>query len=203
MRQVIGLTGGIATGKSTVARMFIDEGIYVIDSDRIAKAVQEQKTVQQQIATAFGTESIQDDHLNRVYLAQLIFSDKEKRQQLNDIIHPIVKQEITNLLARRKNELVIVDVPLMYETDFYKMMDKIIVVYATAEQQIHRLMLRNHLTHDEALERINAQMPIEEKVKKADYVLDNTKSKHELFLQFKELKKVLLQEMRRADEVNK
>lgn len=187
MRKIIGLTGGIATGKSTVARMFLDEGVYVIDSDILAKQAQNKPAVMAEMAHAFGAEIIENGKLNRTYLAQLIFSNPEKRAQLNALIHPIVKQEILMLLEKRKNDLVIVDVPLMYETDYYELMDEIIVVYTPRELQIERLMHRNHLTYQEAVERVDAQLPLKEKVAKADYVLDNSSTKHNLYLQFKHL----------------
>lgn len=188
MKRIIGLTGSIATGKSTVAKLFMDEGIYVIDSDILAKHATEQKHVIEEIVEAFGSECL-DEHgkLDRAYVAEEIFSDKDKQKQLNAIVHPYVKEHITQMLDRRKNELVVVDVPLMYETDFHEMMDEIIVVYATEEQEIDRLMHRNNLSHERALARIHAQMPIDEKVKLAHYVLDNSGTKMELYANFRKI----------------
>ena len=187
MRKIIGLTGGIASGKSTVAHLFIDEGVYVIDSDQLAKDIQTRPAVIKQTAALFGAEIIINGELDRVKLAKIVFSDAQKREQLNALIHPLIRQEIETLLAMRKNKLVIIDMPLLYEAGFDDMVEEVIVVYATRAQQIERLMARNNLTEAEAIERIDAQMPLDEKVKRADFVLDNTGTKHELYLQFKVL----------------
>lgn len=192
MRKIIGLTGAIATGKSTVAKLFIEEGIYVIDSDILAKEALKKPEVIKKIEDAFGCDIINPNGtINRTYLGEVIFSDKDKRFRLNEIVHPVVKQEITDLLENRKNQLVIVDVPLMYETDFHEMMDEIVVVYAPVEMQVHRLMDRNHFCYEDAMKRIDAQMSIEEKKELADIVIDNSGTKMELYRNFREvLKKI-------------
>ncbi|MGL5042298.1 MAG: dephospho-CoA kinase [Culicoidibacterales bacterium] len=190
MKKIIGLTGAIATGKSTVANLFIEEGIYVIDSDVLAKQALKQAAVIKQLVETFGQEILTAaGTVDRVYLGEVIFSNEEKRQQLNTIVHPVVKAEIMRLLEQRKNDVVVVDVPLMYETDFHKLMDEIIVVYAPFEAQIHRLMERNHFEYEDALKRISSQISIEEKKGKADFVIDNSGTKMQLYRNFREILK--------------
>ncbi|GBU10546.1 dephospho-CoA kinase [Erysipelotrichaceae bacterium] len=192
MKKVIGLTGAIATGKSTVAKLFIDEGIYVIDSDVLAKEALDNPKVIDQIVEAFGeVVLLPTGAINRVYLGEVIFADIEKRLELNAIVHPIVKKQIQELLTSRRNELVVVDVPLMYETDIHEMMDEIVVVYAPLEVQAHRLMERSHFDYEDAMLRIGAQISIEEKKEMADYVLDNSGAKMQLYRNFRELLKKL------------
>jgi len=190
-RKVIGLTGGIASGKSTVARMFMAQGVPVIETDRIAHDLSDEKDVQAAIIAAFGPESVVHGALNRQYLASIIFSDAAKREQLNQIVHPAVKRVVIDRLRDYEEGIVVVDVPLMYETDFQTLMDAIIVVYAPEELQVQRLMARNDLSEAEALLRIKAQMPLAEKMKKADYVLDNTQTEETLYASFKKLYETL------------
>ena len=191
-KKIIGLTGSIATGKSTVARMFLDEGIYVIDSDMLAKEVTNMPEVLQKIEAVFGPEAIDaNGQMDRAFVADIVFCSMDLRLKLNGIVHPIVKKQIVEIVENRKNKMVVVDVPLMYETDFHEMMDEIIVVYATPEQQVERLMGRNQYTREQAELRVASQMSIDEKVAKADYVLDNTGIKMDLYKNFKELLKQL------------
>lgn len=186
MKKIIGLTGSIATGKSTVAKLFLENGIYVIDSDKIANEVSKDPEIIAAVRNVFGPESIgKDGQFNREYIGNVVFCSKEKRMKLNNIMHPKVKEEIKKLVELRKNKIVVVDVPLMYETDFHEMMDEIIVVYSTPEQQVERLMERNHYNYEDAMLRVNSQMHIDEKAKRADYLLDNTGTKMDLYQNFK------------------
>lgn len=188
MRRVIGLTGSIATGKSTVAKMFLEEGIYVIDSDILAKETLKESHIIEQIEHSFGVESVNlGGQVDRAYLANVIFCNYDKRMQLNDIIHPHVEAKIQELLEKRRNSFVVVDVPLMYETKFHELMEEIIVVYAPYSVQLHRLMERNHYSQQEAESRIQSQLSIEQKVKLADYVIDNSSSKVQLYKNFQKL----------------
>lgn len=187
MKKIIGLTGGIGTGKSTVSRLFIEQGVYVIDSDALVHHLLDQESVVEQIRENFGSATIINDRVDRIKLGKIIFHDKEKRALLNHIVHPLVKKELKKLIDMRKNKLIVLDIPLLFEAEFTDLVDEIIVVVATKEQQIERIMKRNHLTYDAALERVEAQWPIEKKAEHADYILDNTKDKLTLYEQFRQL----------------
>ncbi|MGC8789953.1 MAG: dephospho-CoA kinase [Desulfurella sp.] len=178
----VGLTGSIATGKSTVANMFKELGAYVIDADEIAHdALKKNQNTHKQIIEVFG-ESILDENgnIDRKKLGAIVFNDKQKLTLLESIIHPFVQQkrrEIEeSILKKEKNAIIIYDVPLLFEKHLEDSFDKIIVVYAKKEIQIERLMKRQNLTYDEALKLINLQMDIEEKKQRADFVIDNSYS---------------------------
>ncbi|MCY7713286.1 dephospho-CoA kinase [Bacillus altitudinis] len=180
MTLVIGLTGGIASGKSTVSQMIKEKGIRVVDADVIAKeAVSKGSAALHQIVQTFGEEVLlPNGELNRQQLGAIIFSDEEKRKQLNAIVHPEVRKE---MLEQRdegvsNNEtFVVLDIPLLFESKLEGLVDRIIVVYTTPELQLSRLMNRNDLSEEEALNRIHSQQPLEEKCQKADRVIENTK----------------------------
>jgi len=199
-QRIVGLTGGIASGKSTVSQLFVAEGVPVIDTDDIAGEVGKDKVVQAAIKEVFGERSVVHVALNRPYLASIIFSDDVKRRELNNIIHPRIKEVLIQRLATYDEPLVVVDVPLMYETDFHLLMDEIIVVYVPEAIQLQRLMRRNQLTEEQALERIHAQLPLKEKVAQADYVLDNSGTEEELSSAFKKLYEVLTAEEAEGSE---
>ncbi|APP16176.1 dephospho-CoA kinase [Bacillus altitudinis] len=180
MTLVIGLTGGIASGKSTVSQMIKEKGIRVVDADIIAKeAVSKGSPALHQIVQTFGEEVLlPNGELNRQQLGAIIFSDEEKRKKLNAIVHPEVRKE---LLEQRdegvsNNEtFVVLDIPLLFESKLEGLVDRIIVVYTTPELQLSRLMNRNDLSEEEALNRIHSQQPLEEKCQKADRMIENTK----------------------------
>lgn len=180
MTLVIGLTGGIASGKSTVSQMIKEKGIRVVDADIIAKeAVTKGSAALHQIVQTFGEEVLlPNGELNRQQLGAIIFSDEEKRKKLNAIVHPEVRKE---MLEQRdegvsNNEtFVVLDIPLLFESKLEGLVDRIIVVYTTPELQLSRLMNRNDLSEEEALNRIHSQQPLEEKCQKADRVIENTK----------------------------
>ncbi|MED4561487.1 dephospho-CoA kinase [Bacillus altitudinis] len=180
MTLVIGLTGGIASGKSTVSQMIKEKGIRVVDADVIAKeAVSKGSAALHQIVQTFGEEVLlPNGELNRQQLGAIIFSDEEKRKKLNAIVHPEVRKE---MLEQRdegvsNNEtFVVLDIPLLFESKLEGLVNRIIVVYTTPELQLSRLMNRNDLSEEEALNRIHSQQPLEEKCQKADRVIENTK----------------------------
>lgn len=177
--MIAGLTGGIATGKSTVSNMFRQLGAPVVDADVIARLVVEpDRPAWHDLVAFFGEEILLLDRtVNRPRLGEIVFSDAEKRDKLNHIIHPRVREEsarqVAQYLAKDPSRPVLQDVPLLIETGLYKQMDKVIVVYADEYTQLKRLMARNSLSETEARLRINAQLSIEEKVAYADYVIDN------------------------------
>lgn len=184
---VLGLTGGIATGKSTAAAVFSRHQIPMIDGDIIAReVVQPQTPGLAAIAQEFGEEILQEDgSLDRVALAKIIFDSTEQRQKLDRLLDPFIRQAITEQIKQQKANypLVVVDIPLLFEGHYEPEMDAVAVVYLPEEIQLQRLMKRNQLTLDEAKKRIQSQMPIEEKKKLADIVFDNSGSKDELTCQ--------------------
>lgn len=192
MTQVIGLTGSIATGKSTVAKLFKQEGIPIVDADLISRQVVEPGAeAYQGIVSAFGQDILSSDQqINRKKLGQIIFNDQTKRKQLNAIIHPIIIAQIIkerDQLIKEKHCLIILDIPLLYELKLTDLMEKVIVVYASPEQQLVRLKKRDYLSDRDAKQRINSQISIADKVKEADYVIDNDGTKQQTKEQFYQL----------------
>ena len=183
---LIGLTGGVATGKSTVAKMFERCGAIVIDADKLARdVVRPGKPAWREIVRRFGTSVLNGDQtINRQILGQIVFQNRTKRRQLERIIHPRVAHEqarLTRQAARQDPKaIVIYDVPLLFEAGIDKRVDKTVVVTTGRETQIARLKKRNGLTRSEALRRIKSQMPLTLKRRHADYVLDGTKQPRRL-----------------------
>jgi len=177
---LVGLTGGVATGKSTVARMFKQCGAVVIDADLLARdVVKPGKPAWRAIVTLFGKTVLNPDRsLDRQALGSIVFRNRTKRRLLERIIHPRVareQQRLVRRVAKRKpHAVVIYEVPLLFEAGVDKRVDKIIVVTADRETQIMRLKKRNHLSRAEALRRIQAQMSLSKKVRLADIVIDGT-----------------------------
>ncbi|MEC0701408.1 dephospho-CoA kinase [Bacillus haynesii] len=181
MTLVIGLTGGIASGKSTVAQMFQQCGITVVDADVIAKeAVEQGMPAYQKIAETFGQGVLlETGDIDRRKLGEIVFANEEKRMQLNAIVHP----EVRKMMIKQRDEairagerFVVLDIPLLYESGLEHLTDKVIVVWVPLELQLERLMKRNQLNEDEALNRIHAQHSLGEKKKRADAVIDNSGS---------------------------
>lgn len=177
MSFVLGITGGIASGKSTVVDIFKAEGFSVVDADIVAREVVEPNTPGlAQLVKVFGDEILlADERLNRKKLGALIFQDEKKRQLLNETLDPFIRGEIERQAkeAEQSSELVVVDIPLLYEGKYEAMMNEVAVVYVTPEIQLTRLIARNNLSENEALGRINSQLSLEEKKKRADIVFDN------------------------------
>ncbi|SDZ12598.1 dephospho-CoA kinase [Thermoactinomyces sp. DSM 45892] len=178
--MIIGLTGGIATGKSTVSKMFQERGAKIIDADQIARLVVEPETEGlQQVVAAFG-EGVLDSQgrLNRKALADIIFHNPNARQRLNTILHPLIRTEMKRQTAEFQREnveaVIIWDVPLLFESGLTQLVEKVIVVYIPESLQIMRLMERDQLSEREAKARLGAQLSIEEKKKMADFVIDNS-----------------------------
>ena len=177
---LVGLTGGVATGKSTVAKMFKHCGAVVIDADELARdVVKPDKPAWRQIVKTFGKTVLNPDRtLNRRELGAVVFGNRTKLRRLEHIVHPRVAREQTRLArhAARKDPqaVVIYDVPLLFEAGVDKRVDKIIVVTADRETQIARLKQRDVLSRAEAIRRIRSQMSLAKKIQRADHVLSGT-----------------------------
>ncbi|HLQ97151.1 MAG TPA: dephospho-CoA kinase [Candidatus Dormibacteraeota bacterium] len=182
MALIIGLTGGISSGKSTVSTMFSTLHIPVIDADKVSREVVEPgKSAYHEIRRVFGQEIFKEDQtLNRKKLGAIIFADEEKRKQLNAIVHPAVRKEMLQQrdhYVEQGEKCVVLDIPLLFEGNLTSMVDKTIVVAVGEDVQLQRLMARDQLTIMEAKQRIKSQMPIREKVDLADAVINNNGSK--------------------------
>jgi dephospho-CoA kinase len=181
----VGLTGGIASGKSTVARMLAEKGAVLIDFDELAHAVEESGgPVWREIIRHFGEEILHGDRtINRRKLGETVFADREKRKLLNRLVHPAIFEEWQRRLAeirvRRADAIVMSDIPLLIEAGLKVMVDLILLVYITPEEQIRRVMARDGFSREEAERRLAAQMPIDEKLRWADIVIRNEGSPEE------------------------
>jgi len=197
---LVGLTGGVACGKSSVARLFQDCGAILIDADVLARTVVERgKPALKDIARVFGKKALQTDGtLNRPALGKIVFASPAKLKKLNAIVHPRVAREqakmAREIASQEPHAIVIYDAPVLIEAGAQKRMDKIIVVSADEKTQMKRLHNRNHLSKAEALRRIKIQLPLSKKIALADYVIDGTLSyeqtKHEVERIFAELKQL-------------
>ncbi|MED4299407.1 dephospho-CoA kinase [Geobacillus stearothermophilus] len=178
MAFTIGLTGGIASGKSTVSAMMRELGLPVIDADEAARAVvRPGEEAYRQIVAAFGPGILRaDGEIDRAKLGAIVFNDEQQRKVLNAIVHPAVRKK---MLAEKEAHIrsgaktVVLDIPLLFESGLTHWVDKVLVVYVDDDVQLRRLMARNGFTEEEALARIRSQWPMAEKVKRADAVIDN------------------------------
>ena len=176
---VVGLTGGIASGKSVVSNMLRDLGACIIDADETSREVMIPHTkCWEEVIASYGSELLQEDlTIDRKKLAISVFKDSEQIEKLNRIVHPYIMQRIEEMIeeikARDPQSLVIVDAALLVETGVYKHYDKLIVVYVSKETQLERLMNRDAMSREEAESRIDLQSPLTQKLKVADYVIEN------------------------------
>lgn len=192
---IFGLTGGIATGKSTVAEMFRQRGAVIVDADLAAREVVAPGTEGlRRIRERFGEEYIlPSGELDRAKLGALVFSDEQARKDLNAITHPLIRQhmdqQVQEAFERDPKAIVIMDIPLLIESmaQGQKRVDKVILVYVPPHIQLQRLMQRNGYTEEEAKQRIAAQMGIEEKKKWADWLIDNSGTLEETERQVEQL----------------
>lgn len=192
MANIIGLTGGIASGKSTVSAFLQDKGYTIIDADLAARMVVEVgQPAYLAIVEAFGKGILQENgQIDRAGLGAIIFNDQTKRNLLNGIVHPAVR----SMMLSHKDEAIengkqtiIMDIPLLFESDLTWMVDRTIVVTVEEDVQLSRLMKRNELTEEEAASRISSQLPLREKAENADAVIDNNGSVEDTLKQVEEL----------------
>ena len=179
----VGLTGGLASGKSFVGEQLAALGCFVIQADEIGHEVQQEGAeAYQEIINEFGPGILTwDRQIDRRKLAQEVFGRPYRLQKLNEIVHPVVRARIEKLLAdfaaREPHGIAVVEAAILVETGSYRLYDRLIVVVAGEQQQIERAMARDHISREEAVERMRRQMPLAEKVKYADYIIDTSGSK--------------------------
>ena len=195
--MLIGLTGGVATGKSLVTDELKRLGALVIDADIIAREVlRPGDAVYEAVLTEFG-ESILDDsnEIDRKKLGNMVFNDSEKLKMLNSLTHPEIirrmKARVEALERGAPGALVVIDAPLLIEVGMHKDVDRVIVIYADNDRQIERLRTREGISVKEAITRISAQIPMEEKIKLADHIIDNSGTKEATIKAVQELYKEL------------
>lgn len=182
MAFILGVTGGIATGKSTVVDVFRKAGVPIVDGDLIAREIVEPgQPALNALVAAFGEEILTKDRLNRKKLGEIVFNDPAKRQLLDRLLDGYLRGAITAQIedAAKTAPLVVADIPLLYEADYQQYMDQVAVVYIPKELQLTRLMQRDHLTEEAALQRMKSQLSIEEKRQKADFLFDNQGTREE------------------------
>ena len=175
--RVLGLTGGIGSGKTMVGAMFTELGAELIDADQMAREVVEPgQPALDEIVTSFGRDILlPDGRLDRRTLAGIVFADASARARLNAITHPRIRERMDAAIAARRDRagVLIVDIPLLFENLRTGVVEKVIVVWVDPQTQMRRLIERGGLTEEEAHQRIAAQMPLDEKRRLADYVIDN------------------------------
>jgi dephospho-CoA kinase len=174
MTKIVGLTGGIGSGKSTIAKYFESQGIPVYIADNASRSVTESQEILSQIKSQFGAGVFEGMILNRQKLAQLVFSDPEKLKQLNAIIHPAVKTDFVKWLAAHSNEpIVIKETAILFESGSYKDCYAIITVVAPEETRIARVMNRDSVGREDVLQRMSSQWTDPQRIAKSDYVINN------------------------------
>lgn len=193
-KYAIALTGGIATGKSTVASLFMMHGFLTIDADKITHRLLDAN--HWKIADMFGTRYVQNGVVIRKKLGSLIFNNVDEKKKLENFLHPLIKEEIIKeaALFEEKQKPYLIDIPLFFENNNYDIKNSI-VVYTPKEVQIQRLILRDNCERQDALGRINNQMDIEDKKQLATFIIDNTKDLKNLQNEVERVKKLLLEKI--------
>lgn len=194
MSLIIGLTGSIASGKSTVSSMLAELNIPIVDADKIAReVVHPGEEAYSTVVRVFGAEILKSDQtLDRKKLGAIIFADEKKRDQLNNIIHPAIRKKMLeqrDAYVKFGEKCVVLDIPLLFESKLTHYIEKIIVVSVDEEVQLERLMSRDKYTQEEAQQRIKSQIPVRDKAKLADAVIDNNGTPEETYEQLIKLLK--------------
>lgn len=173
--MIVGLTGGIASGKSTVSKMFKELGAEIIDADIKAKEISQREDVASEMKNIFGNKILNENgKIDRNKIKEIVFSDKEKLKMLNNLIHPKVMEEFKKIKENAdKNDIIIFDIPLLFETGMDKMCDKIMLVFVDINTQIKRMIERDNITEELAVKIINSQMSLDEKLKKSEIHIEN------------------------------
>ena len=195
----IGITGSIACGKSTVSNYLIAKGYTIIDADKLGHVALTSNDVKRKLAEKFGDEILENNEISREKLGKLVFGNDDNLKILNSIIHPKIRELILKLQEEHKDEdLVFLDIALLYEANFADLVELVAVVYVDEDVQLERLMTRNSLPTEEAIKRIESQMSPTEKASLGDFVINNSYSKEDTFQQIDEI----LEKLKRGDKQN-
>ena len=195
----IGITGSIACGKSTVSDYLKEKGYTIIDADKLGHVALTSEDVKRRLSETFGANILVNNEISREVLGKLVFGNDNNLKKLNNIIHPKIKELILKLQEEHKDEdLVFLDIALLYEANFVDLVEKVAVVYVDEDVQLERLMTRNFLSKEEALKRIESQMSPQEKASLGDFVINNSYRKEDTFQQIDEI----LEKLKRGDKQN-
>ena len=181
--MILGLTGGIGTGKSTVANMLKEKGIPVVDTDLISREVIQYPEIIEKIKLEISNEVFDfENKLDRKKMSEIVFENQEKFKKLNEIMHPEILKKMWNEVEKLKKDykIIVVDIPLLFEINMEKEVDKILLIYASKEIQLKRIMERDCRSREEAIKIINSQMPLYKKREKSDYIIQNNDSLEKL-----------------------
>lgn len=184
--MIIGITGSFGSGKTTIAKMFKRKGAYVIDADKVCHSLMSSSAdLRRKIVRRFGKDILtKDGKIDRKKLGRFVFKDKAKLRMLNRLIHPAALKEIKRIIkTKRRKDIIMVDAPLLIESDFYKEMDRVIVVSNTVDKQIKRLVKAGSAERKDALRRIRMQSSLKRKLELADFIIDNSGSKKKTLFQ--------------------
>ena len=195
----IGITGSIACGKSTVSDYLIDKGYTIIDADKLGHVALTSNDVKRKLTEKFGDNILENNEISREKLGRLVFGNDDNLKILNSIIHPKIKELILKLQEEHKDEdLVFLDIALLYEANFVDLVEKVVVVYVDEDVQLERLMMRNSLPKEEAIKRVESQMSPREKESLGDFVINNSYSKEDTFRQIDKI----IKKLKRGDKHN-
>ena len=195
----IGITGSIACGKSTVSDYLIEKGYTIIDADKLGHVALTSNDVKRKLTEKFGDNILENNEISREKLGRLVFGNDDNLKILNSIIHPKIRELILKLQKEHKDEnLVFLDIALLYEANFVDLVEKVVVIYVDEKVQLERLMTRNFLSMEEALMRIESQMKAKEKASLGDYVINNSYSKEDTFRQIDKI----IKKLKRGDRHN-
>lgn len=195
----IGITGSIACGKSTVSDYLKEKGYTIIDADKLGHVALTSEDVKRRLSETFGANILVNNEISREVLGKLVFGNDNNLKKLNNIIHPKIKELILKLQEEHKNEdLVFLDIALLYEANFVDLVEKVVVVYVDDDIQLERLMTRNSLSKEESLKRMESQMSPQEKASLGDFVINNSYRKEDTFQQIDEI----LEKLKRGDKHN-
>ena len=193
----IGITGSIACGKSTVSDYLKEKGYTIIDADKLGHVALTSEDVKRRLSETFGANILVNNEISREVLGKLVFGNDNNLKKLNNIIHPKIKELILKLQEEHENEdLIFLDIALLYEANFVDLVEKVAVVYVDEDVQLERLMTRNFLSKEEALKRIESQMSPQEKAALGDFVINNSYNKEETFRQTEEI----IEKLKRGDK---
>ncbi len=197
--MLIALTGGLGCGKSAVLKLFHDLGIKTISADKIVHKLLEDKWVKKRLKKMFGQQILKKDgHVDRKKLAKIVFSNPDDKRKLEALLHPVVYERIMKEHEKAKDDIMVAEIPLLFETKSQKLFDKVITVYTPYEVAAARLKRRG-MTTDEIDARLKSQLPVKEKVEKADFVIDNSGTLEET----KEQVSSILESLKRLKDLRK